>query len=211
MPRHTHHYGITLGHRSRHLLAQRGGVHGRPPDRGGRGAQRAGGDPGEVLRRAGARVRERLGSAHTRGRARARLGLRRPPGWQARGRGGGGEGRRRPPAGRRWRLLPRPRRRSRRCFLPQGAAVAARRRKVARAASRWPWAAFKGRRRPAREPKTGRGRGWAAAACSACPAPRPLDGGRRLGREGRACPDRGVRRARDLTALPRVRVGGAGE
>ena len=67
------------------------------------------------------------------------------------------------------------------------------RKKESRAAPCWPWAAFKGRQSPAGEPGTGRGAGCAAAACSACPAPQPLDGGRRLGREGLAYQGRGVR------------------
>lgn len=62
---------------------------------GGRGTRRAGGDPGAVLRRAGARVRGWLGRAPPRGHARARTPgpLRRPgrPGrWGKEGRGGAG-------------------------------------------------------------------------------------------------------------------------
>lgn len=96
------------------------------------------------------------------------------------------------------------------CFPSRGAAVAAWGRNVARAAPRRPWTAFKGRRGPAREPGTGRGPGWSAASCSACPAPRPLEGGGRLGREGRACPGCGVREGGVLWALLDRRMGGTG-
>lgn len=73
---------------------------------GGRGTRRAGGDPGAVLRRAGARVRGWLGRAHPRGHARARTpGPPRRPGRQARAVGEGRERRRRP-RGRRWPRLP---------------------------------------------------------------------------------------------------------
>lgn len=130
--------------------------------------------------------------AHTHAGTRTRLGPRRRPGWQAQEEGEG-TGRRRRPRGRRCPLLPRPWLYSRRSFQPQGAPVSARRRKVAKAALRWPWAAFKGNRSSAWEPGTGRGPGYVATACSACPAPRPLDSGRRLGREGWACQGRGVR------------------
>lgn len=180
-PLRTHHRGIAVRHRSRHLLARRAGVHGwRPGGGGGRGTRRAGGDPGAVLRRAGARVRGWSGArTHTPARGRARLGPGADrAGWA--GAEGEGSGRRRGPGGRRWPQLPGWGLPSRGCFLPRGAAVASRGRKVTRAASRWPWEAFKGRRGPARELGTGRGPGWAAAACSACPAPRPLEGGGRL-------------------------------
>lgn len=112
-------------------------------------------DPAMFLQRAPGtrrRARVRAGRAHTRARAHA-------PGWRGRGpgrgRGGGWRGGR------------------------GGEGMT-----VARAAVRRPGVAFKGGRARLgnREPGTGRGRGPGAAACSACPALRPLDHGWRPGR-----------------------------
>jgi hypothetical protein len=49
-PRHTHHYGITVGHRSRHVLARCTEVHGSRPGGGGRWTRSAGAEPGAVSR-----------------------------------------------------------------------------------------------------------------------------------------------------------------
>lgn len=156
----------------------------------GRGARA--GIPGRSCAGRG-RGSEAGSGARTQAGTRARTpGARRRPGRL--GRGGGGGEREAARAGRsEVAAAAGPPLRGRSCFLPRGAAVAARGRRVAKAASRWPWVAFKGRRGPAREPGTGRGPSWAAAACSACPAPWPLGGGGRLGREGRASRSRGVR------------------
>lgn len=120
--------------RGARLAAGRRGTWDAARGRGSRGGPAPGGGAGPRLARARARAR---------GRAR---GHARGPG--ADPAGGTGEGRERPrgPGGRRWRLLPGAWLPSRGCFVPRGAAVAARGRKVAKAARLRPWAAFKGRR-----------------------------------------------------------------
>lgn len=209
-PRHTHHYGITVGHRSRHLLAQHGWVHGWR--RGTRDTARGRGSRGGPAPGGGAGPRPAGARAHTGTRART-------PGGPAPTRPAGkarelvaGEAGEEAARARRSEVAAAacPAAAESGCFPSRGAAVAARVRKVARAAPRRPWAAFKGRRGPAREPGTGRGPGWSAASCSACPAPRPLEGGGRLGGEGRACPGCGVREGGVLWALLDRKMGGTG-
>lgn len=125
-PRHTHHYGIAVGHRSRHLLAECGGCTAGGRWRGPWDAARGRGSRGGPAPGGGAGPRMARARTPTRARARAYAGAPAPT-WQAGPGGGGGRGEAAPVPRSEVAAAARTATGQPSCFLPRGAAVAARR------------------------------------------------------------------------------------
>lgn len=125
-PRHTHHYGITVGQRSRHLLAECGGCAAGGRRRGPGDAARGRGSRGGPAPGGGAGPRMARARTPTRARARAYAGAPAPT-WQAGPGGGGGKGEAAPAPRSEVAAAAGPATGQSSCLLPPGAAVAARR------------------------------------------------------------------------------------